>query len=176
MHTDVLYKIFNLQLYNNYYFYLLKDLSASSDILLMNIAVQNMLNFKTWKLPPEHIYQVLGLNVTSKTWLHDAQRQDCIYKDQNSMHCNTMSLSPWLFNSPPILMLDVVSSAMLHAIWWTLPLGPYCVFLTLLSRYMRKMGTPPPLVLLQYAICLSIQKSWHFDYSSPFIFGTFCSL
>jgi len=86
MHTEVLYKIFNLQLYNDYYyFYLLKDLSASSDILLMNIAVQNMLNFKTWKLPPEQT--VLGLNVTSKTWLHDAQRQDCIYKDQNSMHC-----------------------------------------------------------------------------------------
>jgi len=86
MHTEVLYKIFNLQLYNDYYFYLLKDLSASSDILLMNIAVQNTLNFKTWKLPPEQIYQVLGLNVTSKTWLHDAWRQDCIYKDQNSMH------------------------------------------------------------------------------------------
>jgi hypothetical protein len=87
MHTEVLYKIFNLQLYNDYYFYLLKDLSASSDILLMNIAVQNMLSFKTWKLPPEQIYQVLGLNVTSKTWLHDAQTQDCIYKDQNSVHC-----------------------------------------------------------------------------------------
>jgi hypothetical protein len=39
----------------------------------MNIAVQNMLSFKTWKLPPEQIYQVVGLNVTSKTWLHDAQ-------------------------------------------------------------------------------------------------------
>lgn len=87
MHTEVLYKIFNLQLYNDYYFYLLKDLSASSDILLMNIAVQNMLSFKTWILPPEQTYQVLGLNVTSKTWLHDAQTQDCIYKHQNSMHC-----------------------------------------------------------------------------------------
>lgn len=57
----------------DYYFYLLKDLSASSDLLLMNIAVQNKLSFTTWKLPPEQIYQVLGLNVTSKTWLHDAQ-------------------------------------------------------------------------------------------------------
>ena len=72
---------------------------------------------------------------------------------------NTMSLSPWLFNSPPILMLDVVFPAMLHTIWWTLPLAPYCVFLMLLSRFMRKMGTPPPLVLLQLPTAFQFSKA-----------------